>query len=227
MLAPKWYCKCACGAFTFVAPSQLLQKKTRSCGCLRNELTQQRNIIRSSISVGSLFGKLTVIGREERRGGEGWWRCQCVCGNEHSVTTYRLNQGITKSCGCLRREYGGLNRLPGTGGAFNKLFSNYRRSAIRRNYKWELDKATFRTLVCKPCSYCGVKNGSTMRGENTALAFSYTGIDRIDNTEGYTVANSAPCCSACNFGKRTQSRSEFIAWAARITKYQQEGSAEP
>ena len=42
------------------------------------------------------------------------------------------------------------------------------------------------------------------------------GIDRKDNTLGYTLENSVPCCPTCNFAKRGLSVIEFIEWARRV-----------
>lgn len=55
------------------------------------------------------FGRLTPIYRDKDRvqpSGykEVMWRCVCDCGNEVSVRSKLLLQGITKSCGCLVKE---------------------------------------------------------------------------------------------------------------------------
>jgi len=39
----KWQCKCACGNMTLVASHQLVNGRTRSCGCLRTELNSGSN----------------------------------------------------------------------------------------------------------------------------------------------------------------------------------------
>jgi hypothetical protein len=51
--------------------------------------------------VGKVFGRLTVLSLIEkpRR-----WVCICACGNATEVITSRLNNGNTKSCGCLKRN---------------------------------------------------------------------------------------------------------------------------
>lgn len=41
-------------------------------------------------------------------------------------------------------------------------------------------------LTAQPCYYCGNKLPHT------------GGLDRIDNTKGYTSENVLPCCTACN-----------------------------
>ena len=57
---------------------------------------------------GKIFHKLTVIRevpKEERKNPKKVeWECQCECGNITRVITEYLNNGHTKSCGCLRAE---------------------------------------------------------------------------------------------------------------------------
>lgn len=54
--------------------------------------------------VGSKFGRLTVIEKESSGNGKVNWKCQCECGNETSTITSSLTRGVTKSCGCIKRE---------------------------------------------------------------------------------------------------------------------------
>ena len=59
--------------------------------------------------IGQKFGRWTVIeqadpvndndGRVRRR-----WLCQCDCGKIHIVKESSLKQGLSKSCGCARKE---------------------------------------------------------------------------------------------------------------------------
>jgi len=54
---------------------------------------------------GERFGRWTVMGRGEARDGKLFWRCRCDCGWEYGmVSTYALKSGLSRSCGCLRRE---------------------------------------------------------------------------------------------------------------------------
>ena len=52
-----------------------------------------------NMSTGQKFGRLTLI--EKLKHG---WLCICDCGKETKVLGYRLRNGSTKSCGCLRKE---------------------------------------------------------------------------------------------------------------------------
>ncbi|WP_436665211.1 alcohol dehydrogenase [Lactiplantibacillus plantarum] len=54
---------------------------------------------------GETFSRLTVIERTESApNGNARWLCQCSCGRQVVVDSYRLRKGITKSCGCLRAD---------------------------------------------------------------------------------------------------------------------------
>lgn len=51
------------------------------------------------------FGKLTVIKDSGKRNkGSIVYECKCDCGNTTEVISYKLRNGKTKSCGCLRHE---------------------------------------------------------------------------------------------------------------------------
>lgn len=52
------------------------------------------------------FGRLTVEKRAKTvaRNGNVCWLCRCDCGNRVVVEGYALRKGITRSCGCLRKE---------------------------------------------------------------------------------------------------------------------------
>ena len=54
---------------------------------------------------GQRFGRLVV---EEfayvDKHGNAIWRCKCDCGNLKTVGSREIRKGITKSCGCLRKE---------------------------------------------------------------------------------------------------------------------------
>lgn len=55
---------------------------------------------------GQKFGRLTVIGRAEKKGKtrQARWLCKCECGNTIEAFSDNLRSGHTKSCGCLNAE---------------------------------------------------------------------------------------------------------------------------
>ena len=54
---------------------------------------------------GEKIGRLTVLYKEIANDGERpRWACLCECGNKKTIASSSLIRGLTKSCGCLRRQ---------------------------------------------------------------------------------------------------------------------------
>ena len=65
--------------------------------------------------VGKKFGKLTVVSFSHRikyKSGSAkkFWVCLCECGNEIKIDSSGLLSGRSKSCGCLRKKGGKINK---------------------------------------------------------------------------------------------------------------------
>jgi len=82
-------------------------------------------------------------------------------------------------------------------------YKSLRNSAKQRNYKLELSFKQFCEVIDNPCVYCGETE-------------ERIGVDRIDNSVGYTLENSAPCCKICNFMKRAMSVDDFLNHIKKI-----------
>lgn len=168
---------------------------------------------------GRKFGQLLitnefVIERKAEKQTVRKWLCKCDCGNTCYVETNRLVSGHTKSCGCLRSTF--KKKSPGEA-ALNMVFDDYVRGALKRNYTFELSRQEFDELIVKPCVYCGsVKE--TLRKTRSGDLVAITGIDRKDNSLGYTVKNSFPCCSTCNRLKSDLTEEKFINQVSNIAK---------
>jgi hypothetical protein len=88
----RWICECDCGTLKEVDPSNLRCGKSVSCGCslVKTDFTGQR------------IGNWTVIEMaKERKGNKVHWICKCACGTIREITSDRLKNEGTKSCGCL------------------------------------------------------------------------------------------------------------------------------
>lgn len=101
-----WYCcRCQCGNTTITRGTSLRNGMTTSCGCFLKEVTRERNknfAEKNYDLSGKRFHSLVAIEPLRcRRSGSRVWKCQCDCGNTHSVTTHNLLSGNVKSCGCL------------------------------------------------------------------------------------------------------------------------------
>lgn len=71
----------------------------------------------------------------------------------------------------------------------------YSARAEKKELAFEITEE-FNILKSQDCKYCG------QPGPN--------GIDRIDNTGGYTSENATSCCTMCNYMKKNLSESSFI-----------------
>lgn len=100
-------CLCDCGNIYYVETSRLIAGATKSCGCLKSELSSQRF---SKDYTGYKFGKLTLIERIHKYNGgkHVFYKCKCECGNILYIKGTSIISGNTKSCGCHKKQ---VNRI--------------------------------------------------------------------------------------------------------------------
>jgi hypothetical protein len=85
----QWQCLCDCGTTKNVTANSLKSYNSTSCGCNHSpNLTDAE------------FGELKVVkldssSDKKRR----YWLCQCSCGTNIIVSTYRLRNNLISSCG--------------------------------------------------------------------------------------------------------------------------------
>ena len=101
------------------------------------------------------------------------------------------------------------------------LFTRYRTNAKKRKHIFTLTVDEFIDITSKKCRYCGAspkmvsKPHSRVNGE-----YVHNGVDRKDNNIGYTIKNSVPCCTHCNYAKHKMSVKEFREWINRVYHYE-------
>jgi hypothetical protein len=171
--------------------------------------------------IGHRYGKLTVIeylGRDKNKSKTAQirWKCMCDCGKIHNSSSHALSTGRAKSCGCNRKEVDDLKRFKNGEANLNRLFLTYISGAKRRNYKWELEKQDFKKLTKQNCFYCNIEPVQILANGRGYEDYLYNGIDRIDNSLGYTKDNCVSCCKLCNRSKSTLSYKEFINWIESV-----------
>ena len=91
-------CRCSCdGKIRLVARGRLISGDSKSCGCLRAEVTRLH-------LKGQKFCRITVIDDGISKEWVLYYLCRCECGKTIRVRSGDLRNGKVKSCGCLRRE---------------------------------------------------------------------------------------------------------------------------
>jgi len=170
--------------------------------------------------LGQRFGRLKVISESKKRYSNGLvlWDCICDCGNKKTVNGASLRNGKSKSCGCLTLE---AVRLPKYEASFNKLYSSYVRGSKKRGHQFTLTKEDFRNITSQNCFYCGNPPMSESKNNGKKSNFygnyKYNGIDRVNNSEGYTKENCVASCFICNQMKLTLDQKTFINQCKRIS----------
>lgn len=211
-----WLCRCDCGNEKIVETASLLSGNTKSCGCATGRFIDE---------TGKVYGRLTVISLENDKRNGAMWRCRCECGNEVIVRGNQLRRGITKSCGCLRTERA-FERvsLPKGIAGMNRAIGNMRGNARRRHIAWELTDDQVIHLMKQDCHYCGVSPTHVSKARNGD--YTYNGLDRVNNSKGYSAENVVPCCATCNNAKRTMSLDEFLGWIHRVYEHSLAGASQ-
>jgi len=84
--------------------------------------------------------------------------------------------------------------------AYQKLpkcrLATYKFNAKKNKREWSLTDNEFYELLKQPCYYTGRTDEM--------------GVDRVNNSIGYTKENSVPCCASINYMKRAMSKDEFF-----------------
>jgi hypothetical protein len=113
-------------------------------------------------------------------------RCHCKeCGGSQ-ICEHGEQRSRCKDCGGSQIcEHGRRRSACGLCGG-TSVFKQHSRGLTKRGLTTELTEVRYRWLITQPCAYCGEPAG---------------GVDRAKNQYGYTILNSVPSCSACNFLK--------------------------
>lgn len=146
---------------------------------IKNDLTGQK------------FGRLTVIGVDDRNTRKTYYFCECECGNTKSIRADSLIAGQIRSCGCMKKEQDRINLTAN---------HSHKMSHTRPYEIWQgMKKRCYNPHDARYCRYGG--RGITVCDEwrEDFSAFykwscenGYSDeltIDRIDNNKGYSPDN--------------------------------------
>lgn len=164
-----WKCLCDCGKTKITTGPLLKTGKTKSCGCLMQT--------RATDLTGHRFGNLSVASRAPSIKDKARWNVECDCGNAFVVFANSLMQGLTVSCGCLKKErassQGRANLRDLTGERFGRLLvvgRSKRKDAVYRTVYWD--------CICE-CGASTVVSTSSLRQGKTQSCGCYK-VDRFE-----------------------------------------------
>jgi len=188
---------------------------------------------------GQKFGSLTFI---ERLPTDGAWgdiaKWSCDCGEVVSRRITHVRKGTISSCGCALG-----NGMTNHDFFILHQFKVYQRGAKVRGLDFSLTLERFEVLVDGVCAYCGCppsteysptfrsygwrKKPRAAKPGNKPRKISLpkdtvwlNGVDRVDNSIGYTVENSVSCCAMCNRMKHAYGAAAFIEKCRAIANHQ-------
>lgn len=107
------------------------------------------------------------------------------------------------------------DKSPDNTPAKKKLHYKYRMQAKRRNIEFKLPYQEFTELTQQKCHYCNSDYSNT-EITSSGHVLKFNGIDRVDNTRGYTLDNVVPCCKICNQMKSDLGYDVFVNQIKRI-----------
>ncbi len=139
------------------------------------------------------------------------------CKKERIVRGHEKKDRRCKSCYTERQK---IN--PNKDSTYKVLRTSVQHGAKRRCYEYNLSFEQYKEIVTKSCYWCGVepplKNPKAQR--MPTLPAPAHGIDRIDNSVGYTYNNCVASCQTCNVAKNNSSAKDFLAWIQKVYVHQ-------
>jgi hypothetical protein len=184
---------------------------------------------------GKSFGRWRVLSFAGTLGGDAnktkhaYWNCVCECGAAQAVRGTKLAKGLSVQCSACNLGKSKSSRastwdakrssnVPGEA-AFRTILMNYIKNANHKGIPFELEDAHVHSLLSGNCHYCGIGPSALRVSRNGLDTMMHNGIDRVDNSLGYSRDNVVTCCRTCNFAKRDMSTDEFLSWVFRIYRH--------
>lgn len=106
-------------------------------------------------------------------------------------------------------------------------YASYRSRAEKKELEFAISNDEYKSIIREDCYLCGKKSSdpfstnpllaeSPAHFEHTEVTRNTNGIDRVDNTLGYTVENCKACCKECNHMKNNFVLEDLFAKLERI-----------
>jgi hypothetical protein len=178
---------------------------------------KSRRKVKVLVQVGQKFGYLTFLGFpvDDPKGSKNRGIFKCDCGRTKELWFSNVIHGYQETCCGFQAKKWGF--APGE----TELNTRYRgvvATAEGKGLEIDLTRDDYAKIVAQPCHYCGIPAPFRKHWSYRGGIYAH-GIDRVDNSKGYTKENSVSCCKACNYAKHTMSVDEFLVWVKRVYEH--------
>ena len=142
------------------------------------------------------------------------------CGETKHYTNFYPNKskknGLCDECILCKRKSANIYREKNLEKIKEKkrqplaIYQRYKRRAKEENRFFDLTVEYFKRYYKANCFYCDDILGTV-------------GFDRVDNTKGYTVDNTVPCCKMCNVMKNDRNKTQFFQHIRKVYEHARMG----
>ena len=140
---------------------------------------------------GQRFGRLLVIGLDDRDTRKTYFYCKCDCGNIKSIRSDSLLCGAIRSCGCMKQEQDKVNLTANHKHKMShtrlyEIWQGMKARCYNPNNSRYFDYGGRGITVCDEWreDFCEFSRWATESGYDKSLT-----IDRIDNNGNYSPEN--------------------------------------
>jgi len=166
--------------------------------------------------IGQKFGRLLVVNYSYVKAAKSVFKCKCDCGNDFEVYAATLKSGLTKSCGCLKKE---IARGKGYEEISYQFFRRAQKSASERNIEfcitiediWEQYIEQRKKCYLSQVDICFFPDYNQPQKQTAS-------VDRLDNNLGYVKSNIVIVHKRINYIKGNMSINELAFWAHRLSE---------
>jgi hypothetical protein len=180
--------------------------------------------------IGKTFNNIKVLSLSHVEKSRRFYNIKCLRCNTSSYMRSDRFTGTQKlnTCRNCRQENAILTskKRATPESVYSSLYAHYKKGAITRSITFLISLEEFKNIIAKNCYYCGSEpklSGTSKRYNKTHIQVKHNGVDRVDNSMGYTLDNCVPCCNFCNHMKRDYSKVDFLSHIKKIYVYN-EGS---